>query len=104
MFILCKRNILFRTPDGAQTHLVRRDFIGNVPDWIGQTRYFRQLVADGVIAVPETTKDADVQDAAEAEVKDIRPEPETGGTETPEPETGGTETPEPEPEKTSKKK
>lgn len=94
MFILCKRNILFRTPDGAQTHLVRRDFIGNVPDWIGQTRYFRQLVADGVIAVPDTTKDADVQDAAEAEVKDIRPEPETGDTETPEPE----------PEKTSKSK
>ena len=86
MFILCKRNILFRTPDGAQTHLVRRDFIGNVPDWIGQTRYFRQLAADGVIAVPETTKDADVQAAAEAEVKDIRPEPETGDTETPEPE------------------
>lgn len=94
MFILCKRNVLFRTSDGAQTHLVRRDFIGNVPDWIGQTRYFRQLVADGVIAVPDTTKDADVQDAAEAEVKDIRPEPETGDTETPEPE----------PEKTSKSK
>lgn len=86
MFILCKRNVLFRTPDGAQTYLVRRDYIGNVPDWIGQTRYFRQLVADGVIAVPETTKDADVQAAAEAEVKDIRPEPETGDTETPEPE------------------
>lgn len=85
MFILCKRNILFRTPDGAQTHLVRRDFIGNVPDWIGQTRYFRQLVADGVIAVPETSKDADVQAAAEAEVKDIRPEPETEDTETAEP-------------------
>lgn len=82
MFILCKRNILFRTPDGAQTHLVRRDFIGNVPDWIGQTRYFRQLVADGVIAVPETSRDADVQAAAEAEVKDIRPEPETEDTET----------------------
>ena len=92
MFILSKRNVLFRTSDGAQTHLVRRDFIGNVPDWIGQTRYFRQLVADGVIAVPETTKDADVQAAAEVEVKDIRPEPETGDTETPEPE----------PEKTSK--
>lgn len=85
MFILCKRNILFRTPDGAQTHLVRRDFIGNVPDWIGQTRYFRQLVADGVIAVPETSKDADVQAAAEAEVKDNRPEPETEDTETTEP-------------------
>ena len=94
MFILSKRNVLFRTSDGAQTHLVRRDFIGNVPDWIGQTRYFRQLVADGVIAVPETTKDADVQAAAEVEVKDIRPEPETGDTETPEPE----------PEKTSKSK
>ena len=85
MFILCKRNILFRTPDGAQTHLVRRDFIGNVPDWIGQTRYFRQLVADGVIAVPKTTKDADVQAAAKVEIKDIRPEPETEDTETTEP-------------------
>lgn len=85
MFILSKRNVLFRTSDGAQTHLVRRDFIGNVPDWIGQTRYFRQLVADGVIAVPETTKDADVQAAAEVEIKDIRPEPETEDTETTEP-------------------
>lgn len=85
MFILSKRNILFRTPDGAQTHLVRRDFIGNVPDWIGQTRYFRQLVTDGVIAVPETSKDADVQAAAEVEIKDIRPEPETEDTETTEP-------------------
>lgn len=94
MFILCKRNVLFRTPDGAQTYLVRRDYVGNVPDWIGQTRYFRQLVADGVIAVPETTKDADVQATAEAEVKDIRPEPEAEDTETPEPK----------PEKTSKSK
>lgn len=94
MFILCKRNVLFRTPDGAQTHLVRRDFIGNVPDWIGQTRYFRQLVADGVIAVPETSRGADVQAAAEVEVKDIRPEPEAEDTETPEPK----------PEKTSKSK
>ena len=94
MFILSKRNVLFRTSDGAQTHLVRRDFIGNVPDWIGQTRYFRQLVADGVIAVPETTKDPDAQAAAEVEVKDMRPEPETGDPETPEPE----------PEKTSKSK
>lgn len=85
MFILSKRNVLFRTSDGAKTHLVRRDFIGNVPDWIGQTRYFRQLVADGVIAVPETTKDADVQAAAEVEIKDIRPEPETEDTETTEP-------------------
>lgn len=66
MFILSKRNIMFRTPDGAQTHFVRRDFVGEVPDWVGKTKYFKQLVADGVIAVPASTKDADVQLAAES--------------------------------------
>lgn len=66
MFILSKRNIMFRTPDGAQTHFVRRDFVGEVPDWVGKTKYFKQLVADGVIAVPASTKDADVQPAAES--------------------------------------
>lgn len=66
MFILSKRNIMFRTPDGAQTHFVRRDFVGDVPDWVGKTKYFKQLVADGVIAVPASTKDADVQPAAES--------------------------------------
>lgn len=66
MFILSKRNIMFRTPDGAQTHFVRRDFVGEVPDWVGKTKYFKQLVADGVIAVPASTKDADVQPVAES--------------------------------------
>ena len=53
MFVHCTANILFHA-DNGETFLVRRGYIGEVPDWVDKTKYFARLVADGVISVPES--------------------------------------------------
>lgn len=69
MFIISKRRVILPSRDGTQHHLVPRDFIGEIPDWAADTDYFRALVADGKIGVPESHKDKDTQEAAEKPVK-----------------------------------
>ena len=69
MFVLSKRNVILPSRDGSKTHLVPRDYIGEIPDWAAETDYFRRLVADGKITVPESHKDKDTQTAAEKPVK-----------------------------------
>ena len=68
MFIMAKRNVILPSPDGAQKVHVKRDFVGNIPDWATQTGYFQALVTDGKITVPESHKDRDTQEAAEQKV------------------------------------
>lgn len=65
MFIMAKRNVILPSPDGSRQHKVDRGFIGNIPDWATETDYFRALVKDGKIAVPQGTKDKDTQEADE---------------------------------------
>lgn len=72
MFIICKRRVILPSRDGSKRHLVPRDFIGEIPDWAAETDYFRALVADGKIGVPESHKDKDTQAAAEKGVKTRR--------------------------------
>lgn len=69
MFILAKRNIILPSPDGAQQFQIKRDFVGDIPDWATKTDYFKALVADGKITVPESHKDKDTQAADEKPVK-----------------------------------
>lgn len=69
MFIISKRRVILPSRDGTQRHLVPRDFIGEIPDWAADTDYFRSLVADGKIGVPESHKDKDTQKTAEKSVK-----------------------------------
>lgn len=64
MFIMTKQAVLFRRPDGAK-FAAPNGFMGSAPDWIGETRQFREQVADGKIIVTESTKDKEVQKAAE---------------------------------------
>ena len=66
MFILSKRNVIIPGPDGG--YRILKDYIGQVPDWVGRTPYFAQLVKDGKIVVTEKTDKA-VQDAAEKPVR-----------------------------------
>ena len=68
MFILCKRNVILPSPDGSKHYPVQRDYIGKIPDWAADTDYFRALVADGKITIPESHKDKDTQEAAEQKV------------------------------------
>lgn len=72
MFILAKRNVILPSADGSKQYAVKRDFIGEIPDWAADTAYFRGLVADGKITVPESHKDKDMQVADEKPVKTRR--------------------------------
>ena len=65
MFIYSNRNVVLRSRDGAQACPVRRGFVGEIPDWAGDTDYFRALVKDGKISLPASRKDRDVQAAEE---------------------------------------
>lgn len=71
MFILSKRSLILPSPDGSTSVRVRRDFLGEVPDWAAETEYFRDLVADGKI-VPTGKRDAETQAASEKKVKTRR--------------------------------
>ena len=66
--IISKRNIIIPSSDGRQAYPIPKDYIGSVPDWVTKTKYFKELVKDGKIAVSSTTKDSALEQAdAEAE-------------------------------------
>lgn len=56
MFIASKNNILI--PGGKDRDDVRisRGFVGEVPDWVGGTAYFKALVQCGKIRLSEDSK------------------------------------------------
>lgn len=68
MFILSKRNVILPSSDGSRTHFVPKGFVGNIPDWAAETKYFEALVADGKI-VPTAMPDKALQAAEEKSVK-----------------------------------
>ena len=68
MFVMVKRNVILPSLDGKEKVNVKRDFIGDIPDWAAQTPYFAALVKEGKITVPESYKDKDTQNAAEQKV------------------------------------
>lgn len=68
MLVMAKRNVMLPSADGTKKHAVSRDYVGDIPDWATETAYFRALVADGKIVVPDSHKDKDIQDAAESKV------------------------------------
>lgn len=69
MFIMAKRNLVLPSADSSQNFHVKRDYIGEIPDWATKTRYFERLVADGKIVVPASHADKDTQAADEKAVK-----------------------------------
>lgn len=71
MFIMTKQAVLFHRPDGVK-FAAPNGFMGSAPDWIGETRQFREQVADGKIIVTESTKDKVVEKAAAEADKAIK--------------------------------
>ena len=65
MFIMAKRSILLPSKDHSKVFPVARGFTGEIPDWAAETGYFKELVQDNKIVVPESKRDKDLQDAAE---------------------------------------
>lgn len=69
MFVMVKRNVILPSKDGSKHHAVQRDYVGDIPDWATETPYFRGLVQDGKIVIPDSKKDKDTQAADEKPVK-----------------------------------
>lgn len=64
--VISHRNIIIPAPDGSAAFNLPKGYIGSVPKWVEETRYFRGLVKDGKVSVSESTKDNDLEKADEA--------------------------------------
>ena len=82
MFIVSKRSYAVRLSDGS-FYCISKDFIGEIPKEVAESRLVQRAIRSGSIAIPSGTRDRDLQDAdQEAEEKlkehDIRPDDEEG--------------------------
>ena len=78
MFIVSKKNFIFRLPDG-ETYRLKKDFMGDVPDYLADLPLFKLAIKGGDIMTPATTAEKDIykaeEKAAEAALNaDIRPD------------------------------
>ena len=78
MFIVSKKNFIFRLPDG-ETYRLKKDFMGDAPDYLADLPLFKLAVKGGDIMTPATTAEKDIykaeEKAAEAALNaDIRPD------------------------------
>lgn len=78
MFIVSKKNFIFRFPDGS-TVPVARDYMGEAPDHLQEHPLFQAAVRGGDIMVPGSTSDkavyaADAVSEAAQAAADIRPD------------------------------
>ena len=78
MFIVSKKNFIFRLPDGT-FYKVAKDFMGEAPDYLADLPLFKLAVKGGDIMTPATTAEKDInkaeEKAAEAALNaDIRPD------------------------------
>lgn len=78
MFIVSKRNYDVRRPDGS-FYKIRKDFIGDIPEDVADTRLVQRAIRAGMIFIPSGTADrqlekADQEAAEKAAANDIRPD------------------------------
>ena len=78
MFIVSKRNNEVRRPDGS-LYKIRKDFIGDIPEDVADTRLVQRAIRAGMIFIPSGTADrqlekADQEAAEKAAANDIRPD------------------------------
>lgn len=83
MFILSKRNFLVRRADGT-SHLVKKDYVGNVPDDVFNSRLIQGAMKTGLVIAVQSHKDkeliaADEEAQEKQEVADIRPDAKADG-------------------------
>lgn len=56
MFIVSKRNYDVRRPDGS-LYKIRKDFIGDIPEDVADTRLVQRAIRAGMIFIPSGTAD-----------------------------------------------
>ena len=57
MFIASKNHIVIPGEEGRRAVDIPRGFIGNVPDWVGRTAYFKALVKNGKISLSKGVRE-----------------------------------------------
>lgn len=67
-FIISKRNFLVHR-DGAPNYRIPKDFIGEIPKDVFNSRLVQKNIEAGLILVPASKADKDIRDAAEAPAK-----------------------------------
>ena len=55
MVIMTKQAVLFM--DHGERFRAPNGYLGTCPDWVAETRQFREMMADGVIVATESTSD-----------------------------------------------
>ncbi|MCI8661439.1 MAG: hypothetical protein HFG54_14545 [Lachnospiraceae bacterium] len=78
MFIISKKNLRINSP-GREPYVIRKDYVGEIPEDIASHWLVKAAIADGTIATPHGKKDVDLekadQEASEkAREADIRPD------------------------------
>ncbi len=64
MVIMTKQAVLFLDRKTGREFRAPNGYIGNCPDWVTETRQFKEMVDDGKIVASSTSKDKDL-DAAD---------------------------------------
>ena len=64
MFILSKRNFLVTRKDGSQ-YRIAKDFVGEIPEDVGQSWLVQQAIKGGWVATPEKASDAVLERSSE---------------------------------------
>ncbi len=78
MFIISKRNLMIQRP-GANPYIIRKDYVGEIPEDIASHWLVKAAINDGTIATPQGKKDVDLENADQEAAKkagqtDIRPD------------------------------
>ena len=78
MFVMSKKNFRIRRADGS-SFLIRKDYIGELPEDVSAHWLVQGAIADGSIATPKGKEDAAVDAAAKkakgkAKASDLRPD------------------------------
>lgn len=67
MVIMTKQAVLFM--DHGERFRAPNGYLGTCPDWVAETRQFREMMADGVIVATESTSDKAMDKAAKKSKK-----------------------------------
>lgn len=72
MFIMSKKNFLIPRADGSR-YMIRKDYIGDIPEDVAKTWLVQAAIKDGSIATPASHLDGDLR-ASDAKAEDLSKE------------------------------
>ena len=71
MFIHSAKKFLVKRKDGS-AFIIRKDFVGEIPDDVAQSKLVQLAIQDGSISTPASKKDKDVDETVEETKKTVK--------------------------------